>query len=53
MTNDNCKTEKVWCYVSLVALGVTLGCIITGNGSSAIAASIIFATSVYGYEHQT
>ena len=69
MTNDNRKTEdvigsppatfsadsseKTWTFVSLAALAVTIVCIITSNGNSAIAASIIFATSIYGYEHRT
>jgi acetyl-CoA carboxylase alpha subunit len=47
------SSEKTWTFVSLVALAVTIVCIITGNGNSAIAASIIFATSIYGYEHRT
>ena len=45
--------ERFWGVFGMAALSVTLACIITGNGNSAIAASIVFATSIYGYEHRT
>jgi hypothetical protein len=40
-----------WCWVGVGALAATLICILAGSGTSAIATSIVFATSIYAYRH--
>ncbi len=43
---------KVWAGISAMALVAWAVCIATANGDSAISAAIIFAASIYGYEHE-
>lgn len=45
------EARRHWMLVGMVALGLCLGCIAFRNDGGAIAASIVFAASIYAFKY--